>query len=345
VKVWTEKNTDTEFKDLGDLGFTGALQDRQFAYLRDQGYTNALDDMLAALRGGSLPTVTIVADNLDDDPPSLRLNYSASGTLTWDFHSVATAPAPGEGDIATGTQAVTAGEFDFSIGLSSYLGETGYLYLSLDGGPAARTQEFTVPSPALIVANWNAGTGNAFGTVRTLTAPAGSASGDMVIVIAKGRGTIASPPSPFTLVSRPGSATDPMAIYAAILTGALGDTTWTWSESQHHEIAMFGFPGAAIPDAGDIVSGDGNNSTTDVALSIGPEAANTNWLLVGTCTADIDPFWTPNTRTLYEQSGQHALMSAEYEQATPASATVTFDLNGGNSGFNLHAVAIPIKEA
>jgi glycine/D-amino acid oxidase-like deaminating enzyme len=48
VKVWTEKTTDTEFKDLGDLGFTGALQDRQFAYLRDQGYTNALADMLAA---------------------------------------------------------------------------------------------------------------------------------------------------------------------------------------------------------------------------------------------------------------------------------------------------------
>jgi hypothetical protein len=53
VKVWPEKTIDTEFKDLGDLGFTGALQDRQFAYLRDQGYTNALDDMLAALRGGA----------------------------------------------------------------------------------------------------------------------------------------------------------------------------------------------------------------------------------------------------------------------------------------------------
>ncbi len=52
MRIYTDRTVDAEFKDLGDLGFTGALNDRQFAFLRDAGYTNSLADMMYQHRSG-----------------------------------------------------------------------------------------------------------------------------------------------------------------------------------------------------------------------------------------------------------------------------------------------------
>lgn len=59
MKIFPDKTQDEEFKDLGALGWTGSLNDRQFQYLRDAGYSGSLTDMLAAAKGGGeAPAVT-----------------------------------------------------------------------------------------------------------------------------------------------------------------------------------------------------------------------------------------------------------------------------------------------
>lgn len=52
MRVHPEKTVDEEFKWLGDLGYTGTINDRQFKYLRSLEYTGALPDMFGKLNSG-----------------------------------------------------------------------------------------------------------------------------------------------------------------------------------------------------------------------------------------------------------------------------------------------------
>lgn len=59
MRIYPETTVDYEFKQLGDLGYTGTLNDRQFAALRAEGLTGSLTDMFkqfdGTLGGGSPP--------------------------------------------------------------------------------------------------------------------------------------------------------------------------------------------------------------------------------------------------------------------------------------------------
>jgi hypothetical protein len=92
------------------------------------------------------PVLTLVADDLDQDPPVYIFDTTQSGTVTWDFHSSATPPAVGAGDIATGTIAVTAGEVEAELDLSAYTGETGYIHWRQADSNILTSQEITVAS-------------------------------------------------------------------------------------------------------------------------------------------------------------------------------------------------------
>lgn len=91
------------------------------------------------------PTLALVADDLELDPPVYSFDSTAAGTLRWDFHSSATPPAAGAGDIATGTQEAVAGQNDISLDLSAHANVTGYLHFRIDGSNILTSQEITVP--------------------------------------------------------------------------------------------------------------------------------------------------------------------------------------------------------
>ena len=50
MRVYPTSTQDAEFKALGDLGFLGALNDRQFSFLRSEGFVGSLADMFRAYR-------------------------------------------------------------------------------------------------------------------------------------------------------------------------------------------------------------------------------------------------------------------------------------------------------
>jgi hypothetical protein len=95
------------------------------------------------------PIIALVADDLELDPPAYSFTSDQDGTLRWDFHSGGTAPASGAGDIATGTDTADIGVNNFTIDLSAYLEETGFLYFRVSNvngtSNVLKSQEITVP--------------------------------------------------------------------------------------------------------------------------------------------------------------------------------------------------------
>jgi hypothetical protein len=134
------------------------------------------------------PIISGFYDGLADDPPILRVNCRRAGTLYWDYHSSATAPSVGGGNIATGSQAVIGGPNIVKLALTAGTGP-GYIHLrcqSADGvsNPLV-TQVVTVPSgfdPSDLFASgekggfWDINSATAFtDTGRTTAATAGQA--------------------------------------------------------------------------------------------------------------------------------------------------------------------------
>ena len=69
------------------------------------------------------------SENLVLDPPIFSFTSMRPGTWTWDFHSSATPPALGAGDIATGSDTIVVGaNTGLQIDLSAYPSETGYIH-------------------------------------------------------------------------------------------------------------------------------------------------------------------------------------------------------------------------
>lgn len=104
--------------------------------------------------GGSAITpvlsLTIVADNLDETPPTILLSASADGTVTWDFDTSSTPPAAGAGDIGTGTFAISSGLNEDTFTLPD---GTGYVHfrLTANGQTSAvvTSQQITIASLVL----------------------------------------------------------------------------------------------------------------------------------------------------------------------------------------------------
>jgi hypothetical protein len=103
------------------------------------------------------PVLSNFVDNFDQDPPVATFDASEEGTLTWDFHSSATPPTIGGGDIATGTTLVATGFTNFEPDLTASAGEIGYMHMRLTATDDAQvsniltSQQFEVPMPIVAV--------------------------------------------------------------------------------------------------------------------------------------------------------------------------------------------------
>jgi hypothetical protein len=75
---------------------------------------------------GNLPVLSAFVDDLDETPPIATFTVSEDSTITWDFHSSATPPAKGAGNIGTGTFPASAGNDSYELTLPN---GTGYLHL------------------------------------------------------------------------------------------------------------------------------------------------------------------------------------------------------------------------
>jgi hypothetical protein len=99
--------------------------------------------------GGSAPVLSNFVDDLAEPVPYVAFDCDQSGTGYWDFHSSATPPAAGAGDIATDTFAASPGTIEPTIDLSAYPGETGYLHFRVVNGNGTSniltSQVITVP--------------------------------------------------------------------------------------------------------------------------------------------------------------------------------------------------------
>lgn len=99
--------------------------------------------VLSAFGAGSV-------DNLDLDPPSVFIESTESGTCYWDFHSTNTDPGQGNGDITSGSFAVTSGTSEAELDFDGFEGQTGYVFFRVvnDAGTSnvLTSQEITVPA-------------------------------------------------------------------------------------------------------------------------------------------------------------------------------------------------------
>jgi hypothetical protein len=83
MRIYPEELVDTEFEALGNLGYTGSLNDRQFAFLRDRNLTGALADMFSNWDGSLYPYIILSSnDELDADYFELLSGDSSPGNLS-----------------------------------------------------------------------------------------------------------------------------------------------------------------------------------------------------------------------------------------------------------------------
>jgi len=71
VRVYPELLVDEEFTELGDLGYTGTLNDRQYGFLRGLGFLGSLADMMAEAgftnAGFQIVLDGVIYERLQDD--------------------------------------------------------------------------------------------------------------------------------------------------------------------------------------------------------------------------------------------------------------------------------------
>lgn len=109
---------------------------------------------LGLTRGGGgsailVPIISVDFTDLFSEPPVILIDSDSAGTLYWDFHSSATPPAIGAGDIGSGSDTVIADTGQtVEIDLSAYPNETGYLHIRVSNGSVSNVEtssEVTVP--------------------------------------------------------------------------------------------------------------------------------------------------------------------------------------------------------
>lgn len=75
MRIYSDRTVDQEFADLGTLGFTGSLNDRQIAYLKSYGLTGSLSDLM-----GKKPS--LVLDFINFSVPS-SITFSRSSSANY----------------------------------------------------------------------------------------------------------------------------------------------------------------------------------------------------------------------------------------------------------------------
>lgn len=102
------------------------------------------------------PVLSNFIDNAEFDPPVLVFDSDRAGTGTWDFHSSATPPTLGAGDIGTDTFSIVLGENNYEFDLSAYPAETGYLHIRATNAAGTSntltTQQITTPGAGDVTA-------------------------------------------------------------------------------------------------------------------------------------------------------------------------------------------------
>jgi hypothetical protein len=137
MRIYPNLTVDGEFKTLGDLGYTGALNDRQFTFLRAQGYQNSLADMMGSWKSYS-PLILFSASE-----PGVWYDPSDITTLFQDTSGTTPVTATGQSvglmldkskGLALGSELVTNG--NFSAGSTGWTLGLGW---SVTGGAASIT--------------------------------------------------------------------------------------------------------------------------------------------------------------------------------------------------------------
>ena len=146
MRIYPDKIVDEEFKDLGDLGHLGTLNDRQFDYFETRGFSGALADKFGqvgvssftvsftGLTGGAAIIGDHATISYTTDP------VSATETVKW---SASSDPA------VAATYGTGASPTDFSATTTFVL----YLHVTDDTGDGAETVTVSTPiGPAAFTA-------------------------------------------------------------------------------------------------------------------------------------------------------------------------------------------------
>jgi hypothetical protein len=149
--------------------------------------TNAFNSVMAEATGVVIldPEATPAVlsgfvDDLEVDPPALLFDSDQAGTVYFDYHTSATPPTLGAGDVDTYTDTAVSGANNFELDLSAYAGQTFYVHIRLSNGNGTSntltSQEITVPA-AYSDSTWTAWT-EATVTANNVTDPYGGSLGD-----------------------------------------------------------------------------------------------------------------------------------------------------------------------
>lgn len=129
MRIYPNFTVDKEFKTLGDLGYTGSLNDRQFSFLRAQGYQNSLADMMGLWKSYSpLDLFSVGEQGAWYDPSDLTTMFqdTAGTTPVTDVGQAVARINDKSGNGNHATQATLANRPTFQI-------ENGCSYLQFDG--------------------------------------------------------------------------------------------------------------------------------------------------------------------------------------------------------------------
>ena len=123
MRIYPDKTVDEEFKDLGDLGYTGSLNDRQFAFLTAQGLFGALADKFSQWSGEEA-SGTLTIDTLTylrgtaGVAPTLTSEVTPTGTTSANYITTgvfaATAQTKAQIDASPNKFTITKGTITFS---------------------------------------------------------------------------------------------------------------------------------------------------------------------------------------------------------------------------------------
>jgi len=86
MRIYPGTTVDYEFGELGGLGHTGTLNDRQFAALRAEGLTGSLPDMFGQFDGDLVASYSPVAE--PDPRAAMLAEYSAASEYTHDWSNL-----------------------------------------------------------------------------------------------------------------------------------------------------------------------------------------------------------------------------------------------------------------
>ncbi len=131
MRLFPDKTQDQEFQDLGDLGYTGALNDRQNKYLKSLGGSGSLTDSFNQIQNAVVAKSVVfdIANNWGNSLLSIRaIDFYLSGSL------VELEPTTDFTAYVTSNNSSFPPEYAFNTSRSRTGSHTGNAWLSGSGG-------------------------------------------------------------------------------------------------------------------------------------------------------------------------------------------------------------------